>query len=688
MAIPGFRYRWARATCLAAALAATAAAFGCAHAQARTEPPRAAPAPDPASQRLAPRSMPPTLSPVGREALRKAFAAAAAGRWDEARTLAAPHALGAKVLLWSQLLRGGQGFEAAASFAESNPDWPLRDTLMRRAEEALAAVPDDARVVAWFGERRPLTPAGALRLAQALRAVGDGQATARVIRDTWRLLLLGERVEREILSAFGDLVGPEDHAARADLMLWERRFVDAQRMMPLLDADRRMLAQARMALARSGTNTASAVASVPAGLAGDPGLLYERARAARRAGQDERAAAIFRAAPGDLRRPETWWQEREVLARRMLRDGRAADALALVAAHGLRPAHGQDYTDALFLEGWIALRRMDDAARARTAFQKLHEAARTPVTKARGAYWTGRALEAAGSAAEARAWYARASAFHTVFYGQLALLRLPEAERPDVAATPAPTREERARIEGSELARAAALLSEIGEHERVKHFARRLSDIAATPGEHRAAAQFALALGRPDLAVSLAKRSAQRAGVLLGDEGWPVIRMPAGAGAERALVLATIRQESAFEVDAISPAGARGLMQLMPQTARGVADRLGKGNGHTLARLTTDPEYNITLGQNYLAGLLSGFDGATVIALAAYNAGPGRAAQWIRENGDPRSTGVDPVDWIEMISFEETRNYVQRVMENLNVYRHKLGDHAWTVALARDLSRD
>ncbi|MFM8992254.1 MAG: lytic transglycosylase domain-containing protein [Alphaproteobacteria bacterium] len=473
------------------------------------------------------------------------------------------------------------------------------------------------------------------------------------------------------------VLGPEQVAERGEELAFAA-----------LAEDRRLLAQARMALARNGADAASAEASVPAGLAGDAGLLYERARFARRAGQDDRAGAIFRAAPADLRRPEIWWQERDILARRMLRDGRAAEALALVAAHGLRPEHGQDYTDALFLEGWIALRRAGDPARARVAFQKLHDAGRTPVTKARGAYWTGRALEAAGSSAEARAWHARAAAHHTVFYGPLALLRLPEAERPAIADTPAPTREERTRIDGSELARAAALLAEIGEHERSKHFVRRLSDISTTPGEHRAAAQFALALGRPDLAVSIAKRSAQRAGVLLGDEGWPVIRMPAGGGAERALVLATIRQESAFEADAVSPAGARGLMQLMPQTARGVAERLGKGNGHTLARLTTDPDYNITLGQTYLSGLLSSFDGATVIALAAYNAGPGRAAQWIRENGDPRSNAIDPVDWIEMISFEETRNYVQRVMENLNVYRRKLGDEAWTVALARDLSRD
>jgi soluble lytic murein transglycosylase len=648
----------------------------CALAQARVEPQRPAQIPEPASVRIAPRNMAPTLSPASREALRKAFAAAAAGRWDEAQKLAAPHALGARVLLWTQLLRGGQGFEAVASFIDRNPDWPLRETLMRRAEEALPAVADDARVIAWFGDRRPLTPPGTLRLAQAQRAVGDGEAAARTARAAWRLSILGERGERELLAAFGDILGPDDHGARVDRMLWERRFVDALRILPLLGDDQRLLAQARMALARNGADAASADARVPARLAGDPGLLYDR------------AAAIFRAAPADLGRHEIWWQERDILARRLLRDGRAAEALSLVAAHGLRPEHGQDYTGALFLEGWIALRRTGDPARARAAFQKLHDVARTPVTQARGAYWMGRALEAAGSMAEARAWYARASAHHTVFYGQIALLRLPEAERPELPDPPPPTREERARIEGSELARAAALLSEIGEIERAKHFARRLSDIATTHGEHRAAAQFVLALGRPDLAVSLAKRSAQRAGMLLGEEGWPVIRIPSDGGVERALVLATIRQESAFEADAVSPAGARGLMQLMPQTARGVADRMGKGGSHTLARLTTDPDYNITLGQNYLAGLLSSYDGATVIALAAYNAGPGRAAQWIRENGDPRSSTIDPVDWIEMISFDETRNYVQRVMENLNVYRRRLGNHAWAVALARDLSRD
>jgi soluble lytic murein transglycosylase len=185
----------------------------------------------------------------------------------------------------------------------------------------------------------------------------------------------------------------------------------------------------------------------------------------------------------------------------------------------------------------------------------------------------------------------------------------------------------------------------------------------------------------------MAKRAAQRAGVMLPDEGWPTIRTPPGNPPERALVLATIRQESAFEADAVSPAGARGLMQLMPQTARAVADQLGHGQRHTPQRLTAEPLYNMTLGQAYLAGLLADYGNTPIIALAAYNAGPGRVAQWIREHGDPRADDVDPIDWIEMIPFDETRNYVQRVSENLMIYRQKLGQRDWLAALERDFAR-
>jgi soluble lytic murein transglycosylase len=639
----------------------------------------------PAAVALGQRTVPSLLEAAQRETMRKAFAALSAGRWDEAHRLAAAVPLGAKIVRWLDIQRGSQGFDAIADFMAENPSWPLQDTLMRRAEEAIAGSGDDTRVRVWFAGRTPLTGSGALRLADAFERTGERDRAGQLVREAWREMNLGERIEQEMSQRLGHHLTPADRWARVDRLIWERRFVEATRQLQSLDPARRTLAEARIKLAREAPGAAAAARTVPAALARDPGLTFERARFNRRTGLEDEALAIHREAQAPYGRPEIWWREREFFTRRLLRDGRDRDALALVSRHGLGPEHGQAFTDALFLEGWIALRRIDDPRRALPRFTQLHEAARFPVTRARAAYWAGRASEAAGDAQQARSWYLKASGYHVAYYGQLAQLRLPADARPSASGAPAPSREDVARIERSELARAARLLADAGEHERVKHFVRRMVDMAENPAQHRAVAQFAIGLGRPDLAVSAAKRSAQRAGVMLPDEGWPTINTPRADSPERALVLATIRQESAFEPDAVSSAGARGLMQLMPQTARGVAGKLGR-NDHSTLRLTTDPHYNMTLGQTYLAGLLEDYNGSYLLALAAYNAGPGRAAQWIRDNGDPRSGAVDPIDWVELITIEETRNYVQRVLENVQVYRRKLGQQNWVALLERDLA--
>lgn len=647
------------------------------------EPPAAAPAP------LAARTLPSALTAAQRERLRLAFAAAREGRWTDAQAAAAGQPLAAKVLRWHELVRAGAGFEAIAEFLERNPEWPLRETLMRRAEDATSPLADDARVIEWFGSRTPASAQGALRLAEAHRRTGDPERALAIARRTWREMPVAERIEKDLLQRYGAALTRDDHTARVDRLIWEREFADARRLLRLLDPETRLLADARIRLARDTSDAADFVARLPPGVARDPGLLFERARYNRRNDHDELALSIHLGADMPLVRPDIWWRERQPIARRLLREGRTAEALTLVAAtRGLGTEHGQAHTDALFLEGWIALRRAGDPARARDRFARLHEAARMPVTQARGAYWLGRAHEALGERQTALGWYRQAATLDATFYGQMARLRLPEPERKAAPADPpAPTAEERARIERSEIARAAILLADAGEDQLVKHFVRRLIDISRTPGEHRAAAQIAVGLGRPDVAVSAAKRAAQRAGILLPDEGWPLIQTPPGNGPERALVLATIRQESSFEADAISSAGARGLMQLMPATARAVAEQMGFGHRHSVQRLIAEPQYNMALGQTYLAGLLNDYNGSLVIALAAYNAGPGRVAQWIREHGDPRADDVDPIDWIEMIAFDETRNYVQRVAENLAVYRRKLGHRDWIAALERDFAR-
>jgi soluble lytic murein transglycosylase len=284
---------------------------------------------------IAQRTVPPLLEPAQRDTMRKAFTALRAGRWDEAHTLAAAVPLGAKVVRWLDMQRGTYGFDALADFMEQNPSWPLQDTLMRRAEEAIAASGDDMRVRRWFGDRTPMTGSGALRLAEALERTGDREQAAKVVRAAWRDMNLGERIEVEMAQRLGHHLTAADRWARVDRLVWERRFADALRAMAGLDSGRRTLAEVRMKLARETSDAADSVQTVPAALARDPGLAFERARFNRRSGFEDEALAIHRQAQAPYGRPDVWWREREFFTRRLLRDGRDADALALVSRHGL-----------------------------------------------------------------------------------------------------------------------------------------------------------------------------------------------------------------------------------------------------------------------------------------------------------------------------------------------------------------
>ncbi len=632
-------------------------------------------------------SLGPLLSDSERGRLAAAYSALEAGRRDEARALVATtsHALAAKVFQWLDMLqpRSGAMFQDIVRFIEANPDWPANDGLRRRAEEALGDGADDASVLAWFEHRPPLTADGALRFAEALGNAGQSGRAAEVVRGAWISLAFGPQQQKDALRRFGNLLSSREHAARLDRLLWENRRDEARRILPLVDAGWRALAEARMALAAVDGGAERALRRVPTQLANDPGLIYERTRWRRRKDLDDGALELLLRAPKELGRPEAWWTERSIIARRLLAAGRANDAYRIVRDHRLTGT--SQLIEAEFLAGWIALRRLGDAGRALGHFSNLHQAGRFPVTQARGAYWAGRAAEALGQQATAIDWYRRAAALPVTYYGQLARARLGPGENASWPPTPTATPDERAAFHRNELTLVARTLHEIGAAERAKPFFTRLVQIARTPGEHALVGELALGLGRPDLAVSTAKRSAQLAGVMLLEHGWPVVAMPSGEAPEEPLVLATIRQESAFEVDAISRAGARGLMQLLPATARGMARELGLASNLGADRLTSDPALNIRLGRAYLQRQIDDFGGSYILALAAYNAGPARARAWARDFGDPRDPSVDAVDWIETIPFDETRNYVQRVLESLQVYRHRLGQNPDGRTIAQDL---
>ena len=417
--------------------------------------------------------------------------------------------------------------------------------------------------------------------------------------------------------------------------------------------------------------------------------MLEQARALRVAGQDADALALWLAqgqsaqASAPASRLPAYWNERHILARRLLRNGDSPGAYALVSAHGQTGT--EQLADAEFLAGYIALRRLNQPDIAAKHFHNLADASRAVITQGRAWYWLGRAEAAAGR--DPKPYYSKAAAWPTSFYGQLASIALGEdsealARRIGSVKDPGFSQAQVANLAGRELSHAAALLAGWSEPRRAHAFLLRLDELSPDPSDRALTARYALGLGMPEMAVYIARRMG-RDGIALPDAGWPMPVDPptTQAQVDPAVALGLMRQESSFEVGVISPAGARGLMQLMPATAQIVSRQLGESTSP--AALTSDPDQNMRLGTAYFAGLMDRFGGALPFAAAGYNAGPNRVDTWLAENGDPRgqiqgagnSAGqIDMIDWIELIPINETRNYVQRVLENVVVYRAKRGE--------------
>ncbi len=619
------------------------------------------------------------LSAADHKAYRAAFHELERKRYKRALQQArkAKNRLPAKVIRWHQLIsdRPRANFEELARFLDQNPDWPGRDALLRNAERAMPKDLKDARVLAWFEARPAVSPSGARRHAEALRRSGEtGRATA-LIRTTWVEGNFARRDERAFRKRFVKLLRREDDLARLDRLLWERKYRPAQRQARRLGKGRAALAEARIALARRSPGVDYAIRQVPKDLAGDPGLVYERARWRQRKNRYDGVIELLDPPMPDAPHAKRWWPLRKWAARQAYMKGDLSIAYRIAAGHGLE--RGLGFAEGEWLAGWLALRSLDQPEVAYRHFEHLYRGVGSPISLARSAYWAGEAarvlevhLPKDGWGAKADDWYLKAAKHGTTFYGQLAGRRLDRETPIETAAGPAPDAAARAAFEGREIVQAVRLLGELGETKLQKRFLLRLKWLAKEAGDFALAAELAQRQGRPDIAVRMAK-DARKAGVILFDDLFPSRRLPQTKSPEPALVLAVIRQESAFYSGAISGAGARGLMQIMPATARRVARQIKVS--YSRKKLLSDPEYNLRLGRAYLAGLTEKYDGSYILALAAYNAGPARANRWMKDFGDPRTSEVDPVDWIESIPFNETRNYVQRILESLVVYRQILG---------------
>lgn len=627
------------------------------------------------------------LSAKDIEIYKSAFRLVEKDRWKEARREAAraKEPLLEKVVIWLDLTRPGPGrsFEEMTKFLADNPGWPMRERLTAQAERAMPDVQSTDKVLSWFGERDPLTAPGAIKLLGALKSSGQAERAKRVAVQAWVALDFSKEQETDFLARFKDLLTPADHIARLDRLLWDDQPEQATRMLKRVDEAHALLGKTRMQLRDKKITASSARGSVPKDLRRDPGLVYEMARWLRREGKVENAVALLDPPPTGARRPDLLWDELYRASRELLSRGDISAAYRLAAAHGTET--GDAFVEGEFFAGWIALRYLEEPDVAAKHFLALYSGAKSVISKARGAYWSGRAAEAKGDTAAATDWYRNAARNLTVFYGQLAASRLPDPIHLNMDSGIRADDAETAAFNKLELVRVARQLTAIGEKERIRPFIVNLTNKAAKPTEYALLAGLAKSLKRDDLAIHVAKE-ARQSGVELTEFLFPTLRVPDGGSPEPALTLAIIKQESAFDQHAKSSAGALGLMQLMPSTARPLAKKVGvkKLDEKTLL---SDPNFNMQLGRLYLSQMIDRFSGSYIMAVAAYNAGPSRVRDWSNLYGDPRMTETDAIDWIENIPFNETRNYVMRVMENLQIYRSLLNQDGIRIALDDDLNR-
>jgi len=621
------------------------------------------------------------LSEADLKQAKSAFKAAAQRHWKSAlrRADQVTEPLVGELVRYIYYARPGAtaAFHDLVGLIGRHPDWPALDALRRRAEELMPVTLAPGQVIAWFDADPPATGLGGQRLGEALIAAGRAADGAAALRKAWIDGNFTRRDERAFLARHKALLDTEAHAARLDRLLWDGNRRAARRMLGRVDAAHKRLGVARLYLIEQHGGVDNAIARVPDALKNDPGLIYERVRWRRLKGFDERARELLFdptvESSINLGRPRKWWRERNIQVREALDDGHITDAYRLASRHG-QTAKGA-VAEAEWLAGWIALRFLTEPRVALEHFTTMRGVVGYPISVARAAYWAARAAAADGQAAAAQKWYRDAARHPTTFYGQLALAALGD-DHLALVPDPVAARAVVAAFEGRELARVARILGELGEDKLMRRFARRLADIVTVPAEHALVAGLGPDYGLHHVGLAAAKRSA-RSGVTLADAAYPT---PFDSSAltgirnapELALVLGVARQESEMNPRAISSAGARGLIQLLPATAKRMARTLRVK--YSRARLTQDPAYNLRLGSVYLAGLLKRYNGAYALALAGYNAGPNRVKRWLRANGDPRTGEVDPIDWIEMIPFHETRNYVQRVLENTQIYRHHLSD--------------
>jgi peptidoglycan lytic transglycosylase len=569
-------------------------------------------------------------------------------------------------------------FSRYAAFIAANPDWPSAALLRRRAEARLWQERSDAATVRGFVGRGPLSAKGKFALARVLLGEGDREGAARLAGDAWRTEELSERLETEAYETFHDLFTRDDHRARMDMRIGAKDIAGAKRAAQHLGGDELAIVKACAAVKGKSDSALSALDDVATDARADLGYTLCRIQWMLAQNKIDDAARLMVAAPPEtMAQQETdqWWRERRLLARKLLDQGQfqaAYDVIRPAAA----PANEYYRADYFFMCGWIALRYLNDPATAAAYFAQIDGGQSNPIVLARANYWRGRAAEALGEKAAMRESYQAAARYPTAYYGQLARAKLGidqlELRAPVLASDGAPA---------DERVRAADMLYEIGERDVVRYF---VADLAEQSPDVAALEALGELTGRRNDAVAMLEvgKSALGRGLALDHYAFPTIGIPSHSQVapeiERSIIYSVARTESAFDQRDKSSANAVGLMQVTPEAGRDTAKRFKVS--YDWDRMVSDPVYNTQMGAAELSALLSEYKGNHIMTFAGYNAGRGRVRDWIKAYGDPRDPKVDPVDWVERIPLSETRNYVQRVMENLLVYRVRFENDAIVAA--------
>jgi len=646
--------------------------------------------PFPAPAPLTPLSVSPApfIAYQGIDQLAAALTAASRGIDEPLKQIVSSDADSAlrKIALWAL----ADGLNDRLSFSELDQSrnlligWPRESRRQLAAEKRLEASGlSDQQIVQWFKGAPPQTAQGTLTLATALRRLGKISDAKALIVPTWRDSFFDTSTQAAMLLRFGDLLTAQDHAKRAEMLSLGNNAGAIRALMPLLSEDQRQLATARLAL-RGGANLEQVLLGLPPELATDPSLAYDKVQHLRNRGRERETLALAGALPQVPAYEDAAtkvWRERRLIFNLAVKSGDYQAAYLAVNNHGFSP--GVNYAEAEFFAGWLALAKLNDPVQADLHFARIQATSVSPMSQSRALYWRGRAADAMRDPVAAATFYGDGAKFITTFYGQLSAEKA-GLQQIDLPRETPPTAADQARFEARDMVKAIRILNQIGRKDLVKTFVLALDDTLPSAEECALLVDLARSFGDQDLSMRVVRGAAQR-GFVLPERGYPVREVPLAPEApEPAAIFGITRQESGFDPRVRSGVGAQGMMQIMPATARSTARRIGVA--YEPGRMN-DPDYNMRLGSAYLGHMINGFGGSYVLAAAAYNAGPGRPAAWVSFCGDPRSAGTDPLDFIECIPFAETRNYVMRVLENVQVYRARLNGGSAPLTLSQDLRR-